>query len=525
LKKQLTTMLLLGVSSAVIGSIVGFLTQETLTQLLGNLLITSLPIPSLLPILWSAAFTWVLLFAFAGPPLLSLSSVSPMRLIRKEFEFASISTLWVFALAFVSCAALILFVARDWKLALWVGLSFISALLVFSFLARISLWLVSKISMSQFAIRFAYTAMDRRAGFAVMQITALGIAIMAILLIFLLRQDLLNAWRGNIPANAPNRFMINVQEDQKASLAKMIEASGAPVPEFYPMVRGRLIQVNGVDITPANYADENARRLVDREFNLSYTNQLPEGNRILSGEWISGNQPQISIESGIAKTLNLKLGDRLTYEVAGETVSAPITSIRKLDWSSMRVNFFVIMPPALLSTMPQSWITSYYQSPNLESLDFQISQAYPNVTMVDVSASLQQIQEVLNKLSTALGLLFVFTLLASMLVLMTAMASTQDERYRNAALLKAIGASKEMLRHIALIELLVIGATAGVLAGISSGVAAWCLGRYVMGIEFNAFIQAIALGLVLGLMSTMLAGYRFQQRIQGTTAVQCLREY
>jgi putative ABC transport system permease protein len=191
----------------------------------------------------------------------------------------------------------------------------------------------------------------------------------------------------------------------------------------------------------------------------------------------------------------------------------------------MRVNFFVIMPPALLSTMPQSWITSYYQSPNLESLDFQISQAYPNVTMVDVSASLQQIQEVLNKLSTALGLLFVFTLLASMLVLMTAMASTQDERYRNAALLKAIGASKEMLRHIALIELLVIGATAGVLAGISSGVAAWCLGRYVMDIEFNAFIQAIALGLVLGLMSTMLAGYRFQQRIQGTTAVQCLREY
>jgi putative ABC transport system permease protein len=524
LKKQLTTMLLLGVLSAVIGSIVGFLTQETLTQLLGNLLITSLPIPSLLPILWSAAFTWVLLFAFAGPPLLSLSSVSPMRLIRKEFEFASISTLWVFALAFVSCAALILFVARDWKLALWVGLSFISALLVFSFLARISLWLVSKISMSQFAIRFAYTAMDRRAGFAVMQITALGIAIMAILLIFLLRQDLLNAWRGNIPANAPNRFMINVQEDQKASLAKMIEASGAPVPEFYPMVRGRLIQVNGVDITPANYADENARRLIDREFNLSYTNQLPEGNRILSGEWISGNQPQISIESGIANTLNLKLGDRLTYEVAGETVSAPITSIRKLDWSSMRVNFFVIMPPALLSTMPQSWITSYYQSPNLESLDFQISQAYPNVTMVDVSASLQQIQEVLNKLSTALGLLFVFTLLASMLVLMTAMVSTQHERYRNAALLKAIGASKQMLRHIALIELLVIGATAGVLAGISSGIAAWCLGRYVMDIEFNAFIQAIALGLVLGLMSTMLAGYRFQQRIQGTTAVQCLRE-
>ena len=524
LKKQSTTMLSLGVLSAALGSLIGFFAQEILTRVLGNLLIASLPMPSLLPIFWSTAFTWVLLFAFAGPPLLSLSSVSPMRLIRKEFEFASVSTLWVFALAFISCATLIVLVAQDWKLALWVGLSFIGALFIFLVCARAALWLVSQISMRQFATRFAYTSMERRSGFAVMQITSLGIAIMAILLIFLLRQDLLDAWRGNIPLNAPNRFMINVQDDQKASLAKLIESSGAPKPDFYPMVRGRLVQVNGVDISPLSYTDENARRLVDREFNLSYTDQLPEGNRILSGEWISGSQPQISIESGIAKTLKLKLGDQLTYEVAGETVNAPITSIRKLDWSSMRVNFFVIMPPALLRSMPQSWITSYYQAPNLDSLDFQINQTYPNVTMVDVSASLQQIQEVLNKLSTALGLLFIFTLMAAILVLLTAMAATQDERYRNAALLKAMGASKIMLRRIAITELLMIGGVAGLLAGIFAGVAAWCLGRYVMDIEFNAFALAMIFGLVLGISSTMLAGYRFQKRIQSATAVQCLRE-
>lgn len=524
LRKQWTTMLSLGALSSILGSIIGFLAQETLTQVLGNLLVASLPSPSLFPILWSTAFTWVLLFAFAGPPLLSLSSVSPMRLIRKEFDFAGVSTLWVFLLALASCAILIMLVTRDWKLALWVGLSFMGALLIFSLCARASLWLVSQISMRQFATRFAYTAIERRSGFAVMQITALGIAIMAILLIFLLRQDLLNAWRGNIPSNAPNRFMINVQDDQKANLAKLIESSGAPKPDFYPMVRGRLVQVNGVDISPVSYSDENAKRLVDREFNLSYTDQLPVGNRILSGQWISGDRPQISIESGIAKTLKLKIGDQLTYEVAGETVSAPITSIRQLDWSSMRVNFFVIMPPALLQSMPQSWITSYYQPPNLESLDFQINQAYPNVTMVDVSTSLQQIQDFLNKLSTALGLLFVFTLMAAIMVLITAMAATQDERYSNAALLKAIGASQKMLKQIAYTELFIIGAVAGLLAGISAGLAAWCLGRYIMEIEFNAFAQSIALGLVLGVAATMLAGYCFQKRIQGATAVQCLRE-
>ena len=524
LKKQWTTMLSLGALSAIMGSIIGFLAQETLTQVLGNLLVASLPSPSLLPVLWSTAFTWVLLFAFAGPPLLSLSSVSPMRLIRKEFEFAGISTLWVFVLALASCATLITLVARDWKLALWVGLSFIGALLIFSFCARVSLWLVSKISMRQFATRFAYKAMERRSGFAVMQITALGIAIMAILLIFLLRQDLLNAWRSNIPHNAPNRFMINVQEDQKVNLAKLIESSGAPKPDFYPMVRGRLIQVNGVDISPASYTDENAKRLVDREFNLSYTDQLPAGNRILSGEWISGDQPQISIESGIAKTLKLKLGDQLTYEVAGETVSAPITSIRKLDWSSMRVNFFVIMPPAQLSGMPASWITSYYQNPNKDTLDFELSQAYPNLTLVDVSASLQQIQEVLNKLSAALGILFAFTIIAAILVLIAAIAATQDERFRNAALLKAMGASRSVLSQIARLELLLIGLAAGLLAGIAAGAAAWALGRYVMEIEFNAFAQSILMGIAFGVVASLAAGYRFQNRIQAATAVECLRE-
>jgi putative ABC transport system permease protein len=214
----------------------------------------------------------------------------------------------------------------------------------------------------------------------------------------------------------------------------------------------------------------------------------------------------------------------MTFEVAGEKISAPITSLRKLDWGSMRVNFFVIMPPSQLSALPQSWITSYYQNPNKETLDFQLSQAYPNLTLVDVSASLKQIQDVLNKLSAALGLLFAFTIVAAILVLIAAIAATQDERYRNAALLKAMGASRAVLTQIARIELLVIGFTAGLLAGIASGLAAWALGRFVMEIEFNAFAQAILMGVAFGVIASMAAGYRFQNRIQGATAIECLRE-
>ena len=524
LKKQVTTLLSLGVCAALVGSALGYLMQELLTGLLGNLMVANLPSVSLTPMLWSIVFTWVLLFAFAGPPLLGLVNVSPMRLIRKEFELATMATVWLAILSLLTCAILIWVAARDAKLALWVGLSFAAAVFIFAAAARSILWLVSKVQANSFAMRFTFTAMGRRAGFAVMQITALGIAIMAILMILLLRQDLLSTWQGNIPADAPNRFMINIQGDQKDGITQALEKGGVSKPEFYPMVRGRLIEVNGREVAPTDYSEENARRLVDREFNLSYTDQLPLGNRIISGEWIQGTSPQISMETGIAKTLKLKLGDQITFEVAGEKVSAPITSLRKLDWGSMRVNFFVIMPPAQLSGMPASWITSYYQNPNKDTLDFELSQAYPNLTLVDVSASLQQIQEVLNKLSAALGLLFAFTIIAAILVLIAAIAATQDERIRNAALLKAMGASRSVLSQIARLELLLIGLAAGLLAGIAAGAAAWALGRYVMEIEFNAFAQSILMGIAFGVVASLVAGYRFQNRIQAATAVECLRE-
>ena len=456
--------------------------------------------------------------------MMGLSKVSPMRLIRKEFEITKLASVWVAILGLLSCAVLIWIAARDGKLALWVGLSFAGAIFIFSIAARLVLWLLSKMNTQHFALRFTITAMGRRSAFAVMQITALGIALMSILLIPLLRQDLLSTWQSNIPANAPNRFMINIQSDQKTSITQALEAGGVSKPDFYPMVRGRLTAVNGLDVSPADFPDDNAKRLIDREFNLSYTDQLPPGNRVVSGQWISGNSPQISMEIGIAKTLKLKLGDQITFEVAGEKVVAPITSLRKLDWGSMRVNFFVIMPPSQLGEMPQSWITSYYQDPRKESLDFQLSQTNPNLTIVDVSASLQQIQEVLNKLSAALGLLFVFTVIAAILVLIAAIAATQDERFRNAALLKALGASRAVLMQIARIELLVIGFTAGLLSGVAAGAAAWALGRYVMEIEFNAFAEAMVMGISFGVVASLAAGYRFQNRIQGATAVECLRE-
>jgi len=528
LLNQIKIFIGLSLFAAVIGAAIGFGVQELLIRILGNLVMANLPTVSIWPVTWSILFSSFLLMGFAGPPLMSLVTISPVRLIRKELGAINIKVVWVALFGLITCLALIAIAARDWKLAAWVGLSFGLAVGLFALLAWLSLRglnrLFAKWSANSFAVRFALMAQARRSGFAVMQITALGVALMALLLILLLRQDLLSAWQGNIPMDAPNRFMINIQEDQKSSITKSLADAGIENPRFSPMVRARLIEINGKSIGPNDYVDENARRLVDREFNLSYTERLPDGNRITAGKWIEGSAPQVSLEMGIAKTLKLQLGDRMTFELAGERVTAPITSLRKLDWSSMKVNFFVIMPPGILDQMPQSWITSYYQGATLDGLDYQLAQTYPNLTIVDVATSLRQIQDVLDRLSSVLGLLFAFTIAAAVLVLLAAIAATQDERFRSAALLKAVGAPRSLLGRIALAELLVIGGLAGTMAGLAAGIAAWALGRFILEIEFQAFAQSLAMGIGFGVTACLLAGYRFQRKIQTATAMECLRE-
>ena len=528
LVNQIRVLAALCLSAAVMGAAIAYGVQEILIRILGNLVFTNLPALSLWPLAWSVLFSFSLLIGFAGSPLFSLVMISPVRLIRKELSALNIKVLWVALLGLITCLTLIAVAAQDLKLASWVAASFGLAVTLFALMSwcvlRILNFFFSKWGSKSFALRFALTVQARRAGFAVMQITALGIALMALLLILLLRQDLLATWQGNIPVDAPNRFMINIQEDQKQNIAQSLVDAGVGTPSFSPMVRARLIEVNGKTVGPNDYVDENARRLVDREFNLSYTEQLPDGNRITAGKWIEGNAPQVSLEVGIAKTLKLKLGDQMTFVLAGEKVTAPITSLRKLDWSSMKVNFFVVMPPAMLAGMPQSWITSYYQSPAIEGLDYRLAQSYPNLTIVDVASSLRQIQDVLDRLSSVLGLLFAFTIAAAILVLVAAIAATQDERFRSAALLKAVGASRHLLRKIALAELVIIGVLAGALAGLAAGAAAWALGHFVLEIEFHAFAQALAMGIGFGLLACLLAGFRFQRRIQTATAMECLRE-
>ncbi|MFM9154910.1 MAG: ABC transporter permease, partial [Polynucleobacter victoriensis] len=405
----------------------------------------------------------ILLIGFVSPQILSLSQISPLRDITKEVIVNDPSAWLLMLLGLATFFGLLLSVAKDLKLATLTLGGFGLAAILFVGVA----WLIVKLAANlaehtllgrDVVQRFAWQSLSRRSMLTGLQVASLAIAIMALLLLAVVRQDLLDAWKSGSPPDAPNRFLINIQPDQKLALEKDLLDSGVEKVTLYPMIRGRLTHINEQLVLPQNYQDGRAQRLVDREFNLSYASELPEKNKVVAGTW-HGNtaQAELSIESGIAKTLQLKLGDQLSFDIAGLPIQAKITSVRQLDWGSMRVNFFAILPPNLMSEMPQTWITAYRQVPpqnNQLPIDIALVAKYPNITVVDVESALNQVQDVLDRLSAAIELLFVFTIAAGVLVLIAALGATQDERLKDAALLKTLGAGRGQIQKSFFTELM-----------------------------------------------------------------------
>lgn len=523
--------IMIGLIAGLCGVFFGWLSHILLLHWVGGLLLSELPLPSMWPALWGVLVALTLLLGFAWPPLLALSKVSPVRALRKDFSELT-ARVWHVALFGLGCFCVLLWwVSRDLKLAAIILGSFITASCIFMFLGYLFACVFGKFLVSikelKPGIRLAGLRLMGRPWITALQIAALGIALMSLLLLGSVRNDLLNAWQASVPLNAPNRFLINIQPDQKESVQAMLQQTvQATELNLYPMIRGRLVQVNHHPVSPRDYLDDGAQRLIDREFNLSYTDQVPPGNKIVSGEWFTShaeNTHQVSMESGIMKTLNLKLGDQLVFEIAGQPYEVRITSARKLDWSSMRVNFFAILPKGLLEEAPQSWITSFHQNLNSHE-DIDLVQRFPNITVLDVEATLKQVQDVLSKLSMAVQLLFGYTLMAGMLVLAAALASSQGPRMKEAAVLKTIGAGRDYLSRAWLSELLFIGMGAGLLSGIFASISTWLLAKYALEIDMNISWTVIFMGIGLGAMSSLCAGFWMRKKILNTPPVLILQE-
>ena len=462
----LVEFLLLGVIGSALGTALGYGTHALLVQLLGYLVAAQLPSATWLPALQGFATGTLLLLGFALPPLIQLAGVPPIRVIRREVGEPRPAALLAYGMGGAVLVLLVLWQARDLKLGLIAAAGFAAALGVSALLTYGALRLLARLrGEGGFSWRYGIAAMRRRSLATVTQVVALSLGLAALLMLTVTRGDLVEQWQGRLPPDAPNRFAINLQPDQRPLFNAAFAAAGLPQPETYPMIRGRLIAVNGRPIGPEAFKEARAKRLVDREFNLSYMHDLPAHNRISAGRWFGGApEAALSVEEGIMKTLGLVMGDRLTYEVAGREFVAPITSVRKLDWDSMRANFFVIASPALLEGFPQTYMTAFHLPAARAGMVSDLVTRMPNLTVVDVGALIAQVRSVIDQVVAAVQFIFIFALAAGLTVLYAALTASQDERVREAGIMRALGASSVQLKRAQWAEFLVTGGLAGLFA-------------------------------------------------------------
>jgi putative ABC transport system permease protein len=469
-----------------LGALLGFGAHFVLLAWLGKLVPGDLPSANLLPGIQALATGMVLLIGFAVPPVLQLRNVPHNRVIRREQDLPQAMTLASYGLGLSSFVGLLLWQARDLKLGLLTAAGFLGGLLVFALVAWLALRSLRSVRtvFKHAGWRFAVTALRRRPGATVVQVVSLALGLMALLLLTVIRGDLVQAWRQSTPPDAPNHFVVNIQPDEKSAVEARLIANGISRPVLYPMIRGRLIQINDKPITPQSYVDSQAKRMVDREFNLSTMRDLPQLNKIVAGRWYDDQQPEASVEEGIAKTLQIHLGDKLVFDVAGQTVSAPVTSLRKLEWGSMRVNFFVIINPKTMASMPQTWVTAFRLPEGENAFVNALTRDFSNLTVIDVGSILKQIQAVVDQVITAVEFLFLFTLASGVLVLYAALAGSQDERTREAAIMRTLGAARAQLSQAQWIEFLLIGGLAGALAATGAAAVGWSLAHFVFKFEW-----------------------------------------
>ena len=517
-----------GLVAATLGGVAGWAVQFGLAAVLAEVMGAELPAPSLLPFAHGVAVGMVLLVGFVLPQLLRLGKVSTVRVLRREMGAVEPVSGLAWACGAGALLAIIFWIAGDLKLGATVAAGFVAALGLFALAAWGVLHAIAgsrgRRTIRHGGWRYGLASLARRMAGSVIQATALGLGMTALLLLTLVRADLLENWRGMTPPEAPNRFIINIQPDQREVLAAFFVDHGLAAPDIMPMIRGRLVAINDRPVDPDDFADQRTKRLAEREFNLSYGAMLPDGNRVADGRW-HGDQrePQFSVEKGLAQTFALQVGDRVRFDVAGRLVEAPITSVRELDWNSMRVNFFFIAAPGMLEGDPASLITSFRLPPDRYALTAALVARFPNLSVIDVGAVIEQVRSMTDKLVLIVQFVFGFAVLAGFVVLYAALQSTHDERDYELAVLRTLGARNRQVRDALLAEFLVLGGVAGALAGVGATVIGWALAHYVFKMAYVPAPWPILLAILIGAGGVVAGGWLGTRKLLARPPLASLR--
>jgi putative ABC transport system permease protein len=515
----------LSLIACLMGVALAWLAQAGLAFAVSGLFASELPAAGFAPLLRAFLAGVVLLLGFALPPLMALASTPPVRALRRDMPVPTGGGIVAGLLGAAAVLGVVLLQAQDLR----TGAIFVAGIVLLvgaaSLGAALLLWGVRRVtrSRSKKPWQLGLVNLDRRRLSTSIQIACLALGVMTLITVGFVRSDLFVAWQKSLPADAPNRFLINIQPEQIETLTNVMKANGQNA-TFYPMVRGRLVAVNGQAVTAKDFVDERAKRLVDREFNLSSSMELPPANTIIAGTYANSDTDSMSLEESIAQTLNVKLNDRLTFDVAGEKLDVKITSLRKVDWESFRVNFFALISKAALDPLPKSYITSFHLPSGDNKTLPALVNAAPNVLAIDVSEIMERVRSIVDQVAKALEFVFLFTLVAGLLTLYTAVISTQDERRYDTAVVRTLGGTRSQVRNALIAEFSLLGFAAGVLGVFGAAALTWALATRILKVEFTPSPVVWIVGLIAATLCTLIAGWLGTRSVLSTPPIQVLRE-
>ncbi|MFC4310144.1 ABC transporter permease [Steroidobacter flavus] len=503
-------LLMIGLIAGVIGAVIGYAAQEGIAYLLKDLVRNELPRPSLSAGGLGIVTSVLILIGFALPPLLQLRFVPPARVLRRNLEPPPLRYATVYGTALAALVALLAWLVRDAQLLLYV---FGGTFVTFAVLMLAGWLLVRGLSGLRGSVgvswRYGMANIARRGRDSVIQIVAFGLGLMVLLLLAVVRNDLMQEWRASLPENAPNHFMINIRPDQTAQVRDFFAEHGMTPPQLVPMIRARLIKIDGKSATDLKIQNDRGKDFLEREANLTWAETMQDDNKLLSGEWWRPNDrggPRVSVEKELGDALGLKLGDELTYDVAGETITARVSSFREVQWDSFRPNFFMVFSPGTLNDSTGTYITSVHIPREQRPVLMDFVRQFPEVTAIDLEAILTQVRGVMDKASLAVQYVFGFTLLAGITVLLAAIQATRDERRYESAMLRTLGASRRVVLQGVAAEFTTLGILSGTLAAIGATAAGYFLATRIFNLDYTFDITVWAVGLVAGAVLVGLSG-------------------
>ncbi|MFM1885769.1 MAG: hypothetical protein RL026_926 [Pseudomonadota bacterium] len=508
---SITQMLAVALVATALGTGVGFIAQEGLLRLLEGLVTAELPPAGWQPALLGLATAVLLLGGFALPPLMQLSNVPAIRILRRDLQAPPLTSLLAFGPAVTAVVVLVYAVTQDWALAgaFAAGLAVTAATLALAGYGLVVMMgrLRGRVGV---AWRYGLANLARRRGGSVIQVMAFGLGLTALLLLAVLRSDLIDSWRNSLPDDAPNFFFVNIPPEERDAFAAWLKDNGGEATRMLPMVRGRMTSINGVHTSELRRPDGRGERFARREQNLSWSEDLGSSNRIVAGRWFSvadHGKPLVSVATDFAEDLDLKLGDRLGFDIGGEAIEVSVASFREVKWDSLQPNFFLMFPPGLLEGTAGTYMTSARYRPADAAAVAGLVRRFPSVSVFDLDDLLTQIRTMIDKAVLAVQSVFVFTLLAGWVVLLAAVQASREERRFESAVLRALGAGSKVVRRGVVVEFAAIGLLAGLLAALAASIAGAWLAKGLLDVPYTPDPLLWVVGVVAGVIIVCAAGY------------------